>query len=106
MRRIAAVCAVLALSLASRAAPAADVATISRGERVDINDHLVKGKLTKANDGSWTLEDLDGGRTRAEYQVEASFGWMVPKALIAKGIETQLPKMLDAFKTRAESLHG
>ncbi len=67
---------------------------------------LLRGKLMKQNTGSWELQALDGGRTRAKYSIEASFGWMVPKSLVAKGIETQLPKMLAAFKNRAESLNG
>ncbi len=67
---------------------------------------LVSGKLMKENTGSWELQSLGDDRTRAVYSIEASFGWMVPKVLVAKGIETQLPKMLDAFKNRAESLYG
>ncbi len=64
---------------------------------------FVKGKLTKDNKGSWKLEELDGGRTKATYSLEASFGWMVPKALVTKGIEMELPKLLEAFKKKAES---
>lgn len=64
---------------------------------------FVKGKLTKDNKGSWKLKELEGGRTKATYSLEASFGWMVPKALVTKGIEMELPKLLDAFKKRAES---
>jgi coenzyme Q-binding protein COQ10 len=74
-------------------------------ESLRLSWSLIKGKLTKANDGSWELEEIDGGRTRANYAVEASFGWMVPKALIKMGLENQLPKMLEAFKKRAESIH-
>ena len=65
---------------------------------------LIKGKLTKDNKGGWELEAIGPGRTRANYRIEASFGWMVPKALVMKGIETELPKLLRAFKKRAESL--
>ncbi len=65
---------------------------------------FIKGKLTKDNKGSWKLEQLDKGRTKATYSLEASFGWMVPKALVAKGIELELPKLLEAFKKRAESV--
>jgi ribosome-associated toxin RatA of RatAB toxin-antitoxin module len=65
---------------------------------------LVKGKLTKDNKGGWDLQSIGPGRTRATYRIEASFGWMVPKALVMKGVETELPKLLDAFKKRAESL--
>lgn len=67
---------------------------------------LIKGKLSKENKGSWDLEELDGGRTKATYRIEASFGWMVPKALVKKGIESELPKLLEAFKRRAESQTG
>jgi carbon monoxide dehydrogenase subunit G len=35
-----------------------------------------KGEL-KAVDGSWTLEDLGGGRTRATYSLEADLGRML-----------------------------
>jgi len=67
---------------------------------------LIKGKLSKENSGSWELEELEGGRTKATYRIEASFGWMVPKALVKMGIENELPKLLDAFKRRAETQAG
>lgn len=67
---------------------------------------LIKGKLSKENKGSWDLEALEGGRTKATYRIEASFGWMVPKALVKVGIESELPKLLQAFKNRAESQAG
>ncbi len=78
--------------------------TLERPRRVAWE--LVQGKLTKENRGSWEIEPLDEGRCRAQYKIAASFGWMVPKALVKKGIQSQLPKMVDAFKRRAEQKAG
>jgi coenzyme Q-binding protein COQ10 len=68
---------------------------------------LVSGDLMKVSNGSWDLAD-EQGRTRALYSVEIQIARppLVPQALITRVSDeltkVQLPRTLDAFKTRAE----
>jgi carbon monoxide dehydrogenase subunit G len=50
-----------------------------------------KGDL-KAVDGSWVLEDLHDGRTRATYRVDVDFGRML--AMLVKPLEGPIRQML------------
>jgi len=63
---------------------------------------FVEGEVMKDNKGSWVLEPEGEGRTKATYTVDMALGALVPKAIVTKLAETSLPKMLDAFKRRAE----
>ena len=63
---------------------------------------LVEGTF-KANTGSWRLEALEGGRTRATYTLELDTGMFVPGSVLKTLLGTNLPTMLEAFKARAES---
>ncbi|MBN8467275.1 SRPBCC family protein [Corallococcus exiguus] len=64
---------------------------------------FIEGEVMKDNKGSWTLEPEGEGKTRATYNVEMALGALIPKAIINTLTETQLPKMLEAFKRRAEA---
>ncbi len=65
---------------------------------------FLSGELMRDNRGSWSLEPLPDGKTRATYQIEMALGPWVPKSIVHALVDTQLPKMLEAFKKRAESL--
>src|SRR5437016_1344576 len=43
-----------------------------------IDWHLIKGEFMKGNEGSWTLEGLPSGGTRATYSIELNLGALVP----------------------------
>jgi ribosome-associated toxin RatA of RatAB toxin-antitoxin module len=68
---------------------------------------LLSGEWMKVSNGSWDLAD-EGGATRARYAVEIQIAKpaLVPQALVDRVTDeltkVQLPKMLDAFKARAE----
>lgn len=64
---------------------------------------LVKGEFMRQNNGSWLLEAQADGRTQATYSIEMTFGPLVPRAVVNALVETSLPKMLSAFKARAET---
>jgi coenzyme Q-binding protein COQ10 len=67
---------------------------------------LVKSNLMKENTGSWVLEKLGPERTRATYSVSLKLNLpFVPQAIIDGVSEGELPKMLEAFKARAEKIH-
>jgi ribosome-associated toxin RatA of RatAB toxin-antitoxin module len=63
---------------------------------------FIEGEMMKDNKGSWVLEPEGEGKTRATYNVEMALGLLVPKAVVNALVDTSLPKMLDAFKRRAE----
>jgi ribosome-associated toxin RatA of RatAB toxin-antitoxin module len=70
---------------------------------------LVSGEMMKVSNGSWELEDL-GGRTRAHYAVEVHLAKLplVPQVVVDRISDElnriQLPRILAAFKARAEEV--
>lgn len=65
---------------------------------------FIDGDFMKDNKGSWTLEDLGNGTTKATYQIEVTLGALVPKTIVNALVDTSLPKLLENFKKRAEAL--
>jgi coenzyme Q-binding protein COQ10 len=65
---------------------------------------LISGEYLKGNVGSWTFRSLGENRTEATYNIELSFGPLVPKAISNFLAEQSLPRLLAQFKARAESL--
>ncbi|MBX7100818.1 MAG: SRPBCC family protein [Myxococcaceae bacterium] len=65
---------------------------------------FIEGEFMKDNKGGWQLEDLGNGQTKATYSIEVTLGALVPKTIVNALVDTQLPKMLESFKRRAESL--
>lgn len=63
---------------------------------------FIEGDFMKDNKGGWKLEDVGGGKTRATYTIEVTLGPLVPKSVVNALVDTQLPKLLEAFKKRAE----
>jgi len=63
---------------------------------------FVKGEVMRDNRGSWTLEPTTEGKTRATYTIEVGVGPLVPRAIVNALVDQSLPKMLEAFKKRAE----
>lgn len=63
---------------------------------------FVKGDFMRDNRGSWELEPAGEGKTKATYSIDMTLGPLVPKAIVKALVETSLPKMLEAFKKRAE----
>lgn len=68
---------------------------------------LVSGEWMKVSNGSWELAE-EGGSTRARYTVEIQIAKppLVPQAIVDRVADeltkVQLPRMLEAFKARAE----
>jgi len=68
---------------------------------------LVSGEMMKVSNGSWDLSPADG-RTRALYTVDIQISRppLVPQAIVDRVSDeltrVQLPRTLQAFKTRAE----
>jgi len=64
---------------------------------------FVKGELMKDNHGHWTLEPTTDGKTRATYTIEVGVGPLVPRSIVNVLVDQSLPKLLEAFKKRAEA---
>ena len=64
---------------------------------------FVKGDLMRDNHGSWTLEPTHDGKTRATYTIEVGVGPLVPRSIVNMLVDQSLPKLLEAFKKRAET---
>ena len=64
---------------------------------------FVDGEFMKDNRGSWDLEDLGNGTTKATYNNEVTLGALVPKTIVNALVDTSLPKLLENFKKRAEA---
>ena len=65
---------------------------------------LVKGDFMKSNDGSWDLEEVKKGVTKAIYSIEMNFGALVPSKITKALVSTNLPSMLKSFKKHIEAL--
>ncbi len=63
---------------------------------------FVKGEVMRDNHGSWTLEPLPEGKTRATYTIEVGVGPLVPRSIVNALVDQSLPKLLEAFKKRSE----
>ncbi len=64
---------------------------------------FVRGEVMRDNRGSWTLEPTPEGMTRATYTIEVGVGPLVPRSIVNALVDQSLPKMLEAFKKRAEA---
>jgi coenzyme Q-binding protein COQ10 len=65
---------------------------------------FVEGELMRDNRGHWLLEPAGEGTTRATYSIEMRLGPLVPKSIVNALVDSSLPKMLEGFKKRAESI--
>ncbi len=64
---------------------------------------FVEGELMRDNRGHWLLEPAGEGKTKATYSIEMKLGPLVPNSIVNVLVDSSLPKMLEAFKKRAES---
>lgn len=62
---------------------------------------LVSSNFFKKNEGRWILKSVDTGHTHVDYALDIGFGFLVPGWVSKKLTETNLPKMLKGFETRA-----
>jgi ribosome-associated toxin RatA of RatAB toxin-antitoxin module len=65
---------------------------------------LVRSSYMKENNGSWALKLEGPGRTHATYSLEVKVSLFIPKSVSTALAGAELPKVLEAFKRRAESL--
>jgi len=66
---------------------------------------LESGDLFKTSTGSWVLEDVDG-KTKAKYEVDATFKVFVPGPVAKALVNVNLPNMMKSYHQRVKSKYG
>ncbi len=66
---------------------------------------LLKGQFMKVNEGSWDIEELGPDKIRATYSITLKLSALVPSSVTTQLAQLGLPKMLQEFKTYAESTY-
>jgi coenzyme Q-binding protein COQ10 len=65
---------------------------------------FIDGEFMKDNRGGWVLEAAGAGQTKATYNIAVEVGLLVPKTVVNVLVDTQLPRLLENFKKRIESM--
>jgi coenzyme Q-binding protein COQ10 len=66
---------------------------------------FASGDIFKTMKGYWKLQD-EGGKCRATYSVDATFGLFVPGPIAKALVSVNLPNMMSAYKKRVGELYG
>lgn len=66
---------------------------------------FISGDVFKAMKGCWKLTEKSG-KCQVEYNVEASFGMLVPGAMAKTLVSVNLPIMMANFKKRVKEVYG
>ena len=71
-----------------------------------INWEFAGGDIFKTSNGSWYLHEHDGGKTLAQYEVDATFNVFVPGMIAKTLLNVNLPTMMKAYHERIKELYG
>lgn len=66
---------------------------------------FIGGDVFKTMGGSWSLTD-QGGKCAVVYNVEATFGMLVPDSMAKPLVSANLPMMMTNFKKRIKEVYG
>lgn len=75
-------------------------------EPAEISWTFASGDIFKTSLGHWKLSDSPGGKTKAEYSVEATFGIFVPGPIAKSLLSVNLPTMMNAYHKRVKEKYG
>lgn len=67
---------------------------------------LVESNFFKGNSGIWLLKEVAPNKTQVHYELDVSFGFLVPGWISKKLTETSLPKMFENFEAQAKKVGG
>jgi coenzyme Q-binding protein COQ10 len=70
-----------------------------------INWEFASGDIFKTMKGFWKMQE-EGGKCRASYAVEATFGMLVPGPIAKALVSVNLPNMISAYHKRVAELYG
>ena len=77
-----------------------------KAKSAKVNWKLVESDLMKVNNGSWTLKAISEEETEVTYDIEVEFKGFVPKMVINKLVEGNLPGLFKSYLKRAKAIHG
>ncbi len=63
------------------------------------------GDIFKTMKGFWILKE-EAGKTRATYEVDATFGIFVPSPVANAAVSVNLPNMISSYHKRIKTLFG
>ncbi len=66
---------------------------------------FIGGDVFKTMKGSWKLT-AQGSQCAIDYNVEASFGMLVPESMAKPLVSANLPMMISNFKKRVKTIYG
>ena len=70
-----------------------------------VSFEFIGGDVFKTMKGTWKLAD-QGGKCAIEYNVEATFGMLVPESMAKTLVSANLPLMMNNFKKRIKEVYG
>ncbi len=70
-----------------------------------VSFEFIGGDVFKTMKGSWQLAD-EGGKCAVDYNVEATFGMLVPESVAKPLVSANLPMMISNFKKRIKQIYG
>lgn len=70
-----------------------------------IRFEFIGGDVFKTMKGSWDIKDKDG-KCEVDYNVEATFGLLVPEAMTKPLVSANLPMMMNNFRKRIKAIYG
>lgn len=68
--------------------------------------NFVGGEVFKSMSGSWTIEDVPGGKCKCTYAVEGTFKIFVPGPVASTLLNVNLPAMMAAYHKRIKAVYG
>lgn len=75
-------------------------------EPTEISWTFASGDIFKTTAGSWKLSELPGGKTKADYAVDATFGIFVPGPIAKTLLSVNLPSMMKSYHQRVKAIYG
>ena len=70
-----------------------------------ISWEFASGDIFKTMKGQWKMQD-EGGKCRASYNLEATFGLFVPSPIAKALVSVNLPNMISSYHKRVSELYG
>ena len=70
-----------------------------------ISWEFASGDIFKSMKGFWKVED-EAGKTRATYNLEATFGVFVPGPIANALVSVNLPNMMSSYHKRIQQVYG
>ena len=78
---------------------------ISEVPNKEITFDFIGGDVFKTMRGTWKFKDQDG-KCAVDYNVDATFGMLVPESMAKTLVSANLPLMINNFKKRVKQVYG